>query len=88
MESNFRQINRGIKKMKIEFEGFSNAEQHECESFREGDEIVFRCPICTDYERRINWRTGNTSVKQSNPEVNHTGSYFPHDLTEAFINTN
>jgi hypothetical protein len=74
--------------MKIEFSSFSNNEQHKCESFRDGDWIVFRCPVCQDYERRINWRTGDTKVKNSVPDINHSGSYFPYELTEAFINTN
>lgn len=74
--------------MKIKFNNFSDAEQHECESHRDGDWIIFRCPVCQEYERRINWRTGDTKVKDSDPNINHSGSYFPHELTEVFINTN
>ncbi|RMH75836.1 MAG: hypothetical protein D6681_21995 [Calditrichaeota bacterium] len=73
---------------KIEFPHARGADFHECDAHREGDWIVFRCPQCPDYERRLNWRTGEMEVKNNPPDINHTGSYFPHELAEAFINTN
>jgi hypothetical protein len=45
--------------MEIKFNHSSDAEVHECESHRKGDWIIFRCPLCPDYERRMNWRTGD-----------------------------
>jgi hypothetical protein len=42
---------------------------HQCTSFVDGDEIVFKCPLCMDYERRINLSTGKMVIKKS--EDNH-----------------
>ena len=50
---------------------------HNCNSATEGDWVVFRCPICKDYERRINLLTGETSVKNVSSVVNHSGRHFP-----------
>lgn len=48
-------------------------EKHECTVNREGDWVVFRCPICQDYERRIHLVTGKmVSNKTLNP-INHSG---------------
>ena len=51
---------------------------HECTGFREGDWMIFKCTICHDYERRLNWRTGRMTTK-SDPEnpFQHTGSVVP-----------
>lgn len=51
------------------------SENHKCESTQEGDWIVYRCPICKNYERRINWRTKEMKVKQSNSRFLHSGSH-------------
>jgi hypothetical protein len=51
------------------------SETHECESAQEGEWIVYRCPICKDYERRINWRTKEMKVKNSNNGYLHSGSH-------------
>jgi len=74
--------------MKIEFKNFSGAEQHECESYRDGDWIIFRCPVCKEYERRLNWRTGKMSVQNGSKDINHTGYYYPHDLKDVLLNPN
>jgi hypothetical protein len=44
---------------------FNNVDhdQHECDSVTEGDWVIFRCPICKDYERRINADTCEMRVK-------------------------
>ena len=68
----------------IKFEPDENMEHHECESFREGDWIVFRCPQCGDYERRMNWRTGEMRSRNARPEFYHTGSHVPPVYREAF----
>ena len=31
---------------------------HHCTTFREGDWMVLRCPLCEGFERRFNFRTG------------------------------
>ena len=49
---------------------------HKCFSEKEGDWIVFRCPICTDYERRIHTKTGEMRTEGivGNPHT-HNGLY-------------
>lgn len=47
---------------------------HHCTSHIEGDWIVWRCPICPDYERRLNVKTGKMTVKKGDTEVRHQGS--------------
>ncbi|HGY54844.1 MAG TPA: hypothetical protein ENK44_04000 [Caldithrix abyssi] len=58
--------------------------KHECESHRDGDWIIFRCPLCPDYERRFNWRTDEMKVKGDHPRVSHSGKYYPHELKSVF----
>lgn len=48
-------------------------ETHVCTSFRRGDWVVFRCPICTGYERKVNLINGKTVVKGITGAL-HTGS--------------
>lgn len=38
------------------------ADVHYCTSHRDGDWIVWRCPLCEGYERRFNWQTGEMEV--------------------------
>jgi hypothetical protein len=54
---------------------------HECVSVAEGEWVIFRCPICKDYERRINMLTGETKVKDLSPIVRHSGRHTPLPLT-------
>jgi hypothetical protein len=46
---------------------------HSCTSHIEGDWIIWRCPICIDYERRLNVVTGKMTVK-GKTEFSHQGS--------------
>lgn len=55
-------------------------EQHSCVARAEGDWIVFRCPKCPDYERRINWRTGQMESRNVKSHVIHTGNSVPEEL--------
>ena len=65
------------------------AEEHRCESYRDGDWIVFTCPLCLDYERRLNWRTGNMTAKDQTPiHIQHSGEYFPTEYDHAFTCAN
>jgi hypothetical protein len=52
--------------------GYNN---HECDAVTEGDWVVFRCPMCQDYERRINVVTGETRVKNPSSSVSHSGRH-------------
>ncbi len=72
----------------INFQASPDDLRHECTSQRHGDWIIFRCPHCDDYERRLNWRTGEMRVRNARTEINHTGRYFPREYKEAFENVN
>jgi hypothetical protein len=72
----------------IEFKPPADSVHHECEAYRDGNWIIFRCPHCYDYERRLNWRTGEMNSRHSRAEVHHTGKYFPKIYREAFENSN
>lgn len=53
-------------------------DSHACESRREGDWIVFTCPQCEEFERRINFETGEQHTTPSaNPYILHQGSFMP-----------
>ena len=54
----------------IQFEGLQNV--HHCTSYRLGDTIIWKCPLCIGYERRYNLRTTEMVVKGKN-QFNHTG---------------
>lgn len=56
----------------LEFQGLSS-DVHHCTSFRSGDWIVWKCPICTDYERKYNWKTREMSCVGKTEHL-HTGS--------------
>lgn len=49
-------------------------EVHQCTSFREGDFIVWRCPVCENYERRFNLRTGHMKCVGKEGNFIHTGT--------------
>ncbi|MCA9734012.1 MAG: hypothetical protein H6696_04455 [Deferribacteres bacterium] len=61
---------------------------HPCKSIRNGDWIVFTCPLCPDYERRVNWRTKELTVKGSKAEIQHSGDYIPDEYKHAFTAMN
>lgn len=66
----------------------SNSGEHECESYRDGDWIVFRCPICLDYERKINMRTGSMVSENARADIRHSGFHIPPEVKSAFENLN
>ena len=74
--------------MEINFNAGSDPDAHQCESYRDGDWIVFRCPMCLDYERRVNWRTGVMTVRNGRENVRHTGTHLPPHYKSAFESTN
>lgn len=57
----------------IEFEGLSE-NIHYCTSHIDKDWIVWRCPHCEGYERRLNWKTGEMRVNRGNSLAQHTGT--------------
>lgn len=73
---------------KIDFDPKPDSLHHKCDAFRNGDWIIFRCPICKDYERRLNWRTGEMRVRNDKPEVYHHGNYMPGEYVQVFENLN
>lgn len=52
---------------------------HQCLSHREGDWIIFHCPLCKDYERRVNWKTREVKVRRGSSNAVHAGSHAPVD---------
>jgi hypothetical protein len=75
-----REINLAINNLEYD--------QHECDSFTEGEWVVFRCPICRDYERRINAVTGEMKVKKGGSTARHTGRHFCCSSTESMAQLN
>ena len=57
----------------IEIKSSKDPGHHECTASREGDWDVYRCPICKDYERRINRLTGEMKVSNPNAHFRHSG---------------
>ena len=67
----------------------SDDDRHECESTREGDWIIFTCPHCPGYERRMNLRTRDMTVNDpTDGSYSHSGRYFSHDYDHAFTYQN
>ena len=61
--------NKGITA--LEFYGLP-ADVHHCTAHRDGEEIVWRCPLCEGYERRLNVNTGAMTAKGKTGAM-HTG---------------
>ena len=56
----------------------SGESRHKCYSEKEGDWIVFKCPVCSDYERRIHSKTGEMKSKyNSDNRYRHSGTFVP-----------
>jgi hypothetical protein len=51
--------------------------RHKCLSYMDGDEIIYRCPLCPQYERRDNVETGGMWVSGLSVSIDHYGSYAP-----------
>jgi len=65
----------------------SGSHTHTCDSYRDGDWIVYTCPRC-DYELRKQWRTGKLIVRNAKVNIRHRGTYFPTEYKDAFMNLN
>lgn len=46
---------------------------HEMTSFRDGDWVIWRCPICEKHEIRLNPQTGEFSATPPIPGIIHHG---------------
>lgn len=72
----------------IKFEGLPD-DVHRCTSYRDGDEIVWKCPICEGYERRLNYKSGEMTVRKGGSDAMHTGaSDGTDDMSGLFGNAN
>lgn len=68
----------------IEIRSSKGPRDHECNASKEGDWDVFRCPICKDYERRINRRTGEMKVSNPSALIRHSGFNLPNPQIEKW----
>ena len=75
------------KKMKVSFNNLNGS--HKCYSKKEGEWIVFRCPHCPDFERRIHVDTKEFKSKISPDNMNlHHGFHIPPGLDADLYNNN
>lgn len=65
----------------------ASRESHACESFRDGDWLIYHCSRC-NYELRENWRSGEIVVQNAKAKIRHFGTYYPIGLKEALTNQN
>lgn len=68
-------------KLSLDGDGLnSGIQNHNCTSHREGDWVIWKCPYCSDprsewytnYERRVNLKTGEMKAKGVN-DFTHSG---------------
>jgi hypothetical protein len=71
----------------INFSG--NPSTHQCEQRIEGDWVIFTCPICKDYERRINLKSKEMQVygSEGNPHL-HRGTFIKPGFENLQCNLN
>lgn len=64
--------------MKVKFiHEDGDQEHHECVGVYEGDWEVYRCPLCPEYERRFNRKSGQMLVCGQSLAIRHSGSCSP-----------
>ncbi|MBD3287448.1 hypothetical protein GF337_01480 [candidate division KSB1 bacterium] len=73
---------------KFDSNQMKSIETHKCTSIRTGEWIVYHCPKCPDYERRINWRTGKMKTRNIRANINHTGAHVSMEYLDAMKNVN
>ena len=69
-------------------EMYTNLERHVCQSWQEGDWVIFRCTECY-FKRKLNWKTGE--VKLINPgqfDALHSGMNIPFQQEHIQIESN
>ena len=72
----------------INFHSPPENESHECESYRDGEWIIFYCSKCPGYERRLNWKTGEMKTRNVKENINHTGNHEPQFYKELLDTLN
>ena|GEM_PF-4036484 len=50
-------------------------EEHHCIGHREGDWVIFICPVCKDYQRHVNTVTKEVKVRKGNTQAVHVGNH-------------
>lgn len=71
-------------KTEITFPENQDREIHTCESRQEGDRIIYTCPKCRNYKRRVNIVTREMILVNSDIsfDVYHQGNFMPEPLKE------
>ena len=78
---NFRIKICDIYPMQINFRLNDDLSRHQCNVRRDGDWAIFTCPQCEGYERRLNLRSGKTTIRPgSDPFILHEGTWAPPGL--------
>jgi hypothetical protein len=67
----------------IKFEEL-NPDIHTCRSELQGDWMVWHCPHCPGYERRLNWRTGELRAARGGSNALHAGGADEEGVRQAF----
>ncbi|GJM34492.1 MAG: hypothetical protein DHS20C18_34930 [Saprospiraceae bacterium] len=64
-------------------------ENHQCETWREGDHIILHCETC-GFKRKLNWQTGETHLIAAGDEYAlHKATHAPvFSDVEALISAN
>lgn len=67
--------------MQLNFRINDAPQRHQCVVRRDGDWIIFTCPQCEGYERRLHLFDGKTTVQEGeDPFALHEGVFIPQDL--------
>ncbi|MBK6931288.1 MAG: hypothetical protein IPH12_10645 [Saprospirales bacterium] len=71
--------------MLFNFDTSGDTPKHTCTARRDGVWVVFSCPLCPGFERRMNIQTGVMRVKPgAHPQVLHQGSFTPVGLENSY----
>ena len=70
--------------MLFQFNAESPETRHICESRKEGEWVVFVCPHCPDFERRMHLKTGQMKTRPAaDPYILHEGVFVPVGLENS-----
>ena len=64
-----------------------NESKHSCSSRQRGDWLYFKCPLC-DYQRKMNWKTGEMKTIGGKEGVLHSGFNIPIDAVMKSLSDN
>ncbi|MBI1225294.1 MAG: hypothetical protein GC192_08665 [Bacteroidetes bacterium] len=62
--------------------------EHQCIGHKEGDWVIFICPVCRDYQRHINCVTKEVKVQKGSSNAVHVGSHAPVTTNSATFSFN